>query len=172
LLIFFQDISHDLERASDALNRLESCTLKDVTAYTEIYYDPDPQNTIIEDDREFVSTFFEIPDEDFPVENMSPWVLRIVLDRFKKEDKGLSNADIAERINLDFGGDLRCIFSSDNAERPVLQIRMTNEDESTRPENGIDEEDLFLKKIEQNLLNQMHLRGIDGRRDFRSCCAG
>ena len=114
------------------------------------------------------------------MENMSPWVLRIVLDRFKKEDKGancffiaylswllstvsgLSNADIAERINLDFGGDLRCIFSSDNAEKPVLQIRMTNEDESTRPEDGLDEEDLFLKKIEQNLLNQMHLRGIDG----------
>jgi DNA-directed RNA polymerase II subunit RPB1 len=58
-----QDISHDLERASDALNRLESCTLKDVTAFTEIYYDPDPQNTVIEEDREFVSTFFEIPDE-------------------------------------------------------------------------------------------------------------
>jgi hypothetical protein len=77
---------------------------------------------------------------------------------------GLSNADIAERINLDFGGDLRCIFSSDNAEKPVLQIRMTNEDDSTRPEDGLDEEDLFLKKIEQNLLNQMHLRGIDG------CC--
>lgn len=75
---------------------------------------------------------------------------------------GLSNADIAERINLDFGGDLRCIFSSDNAEKPVLQIRMTNEDDSTRPDDGLDEEDLFLKKIEQNLLNQMHLRGIDG----------
>lgn len=77
-----------------------------MTAFTEIYYDPDPQNTVIEEDREFVSTFFEIPDEvgatlhhlrcppshhivqDFPIENMSPWVLRIVLDRFKKEDKG------------------------------------------------------------------------------------
>jgi hypothetical protein len=29
----------------------------------------------------------------------SPWMLRIVLDRKKKEDKNLTNNEIAERIN-------------------------------------------------------------------------
>lgn len=162
LTIFLQkDIAHDLERANDALNRIESTSLRDVTALTQIYYDPDPQNSVIEEDREFMQMFFEIPDEDVPIEKLSPWVLRIVLDRFKKEDKGLTNADISERIKLDFGGDLHCIHSSDNAERPVLQIRMVNED-AEKDADAEDEEDLFLKRIEQNLLNQMHLRGIDG----------
>lgn len=63
---------------------------------------------------------------------------------------------------MDFEGDLRCIFSNDNAEQLVLQIRMTNEGDAEQNKEDIVEEDLFLKKIEQNLLNQMRLRGIEG----------
>jgi len=36
-------------------------------------------------------------------------MLRIVLDRKKKEDKGLTNAEIADKINADFAGALSLI---------------------------------------------------------------
>jgi len=79
------EFSSDSDKAKMVLNKLEYCTLKNVTESTEIYYDPDPENTVVEEDREFVQYYFEIPDEDFNMEHASPWMLRIVLDRKKKK---------------------------------------------------------------------------------------
>jgi RNA polymerase Rpb1, domain 7. len=50
-----------------------------VTANTAIYYDPDPQNTVIPEDQEFVNVYYEMPD--FDPTRISPWLLRIELDR-------------------------------------------------------------------------------------------
>jgi DNA-directed RNA polymerase II subunit RPB1 len=150
-------VSHDADRAKQVLNKLEFTTLKHVTERTEIYYDPTPELTCVEEDREFMSFYFEIPDDDFSMENASPWMLRFVLDRKKKENKDLTNNEIAERINMDWAGDLKCIFSNDNAPKLVLQIRFKN-DENDKDDDGQD--DIFLKKVEENLLNTMELRGI------------
>ena len=45
-----------------------------VTANTAIYYDPDPQNTVIAEDQEFVNVYYEMPD--FDPTRISPWLLR------------------------------------------------------------------------------------------------
>lgn len=50
-----------------------------VTANTAIYYDPDPENTVIKEDQEFVNVYYEMPD--FDPTRISPWLLRIELDR-------------------------------------------------------------------------------------------
>ena len=50
-----------------------------MTANTAIYYDPDPMNTVIQEDQDFVQVYYEMPD--FDVSNISPWVLRVELDR-------------------------------------------------------------------------------------------
>lgn len=52
-----------------------------MTSNTAIYYDPDPQNTVIAEDQEFVNVYYEMPD--FDVSRISPWLLRIELDRKK-----------------------------------------------------------------------------------------
>ena len=46
-----------------------------VTANTAIYYDPDPQNTVIAEDQEFVNVYYEMPD--FDPTRISPWLLRL-----------------------------------------------------------------------------------------------
>lgn len=56
-----------------------------VTSNTAIYYDPDPQNTVIAEDQEFVNVYYEMPD--FDVSRISPWLLRIELDRKKMTGK-------------------------------------------------------------------------------------
>jgi DNA-directed RNA polymerase II subunit RPB1 len=150
----------DSDKAKAVLNELEYTTLGSITSHTEIYYDPDPQNTVVEEDREFVNLYFDIPDEDFNMENASPWMLRIVLDRKKKDDKNLKNQEIADKINADYAGDLRCIFNNDNETPLVLQVRINN-DENEEDAEGLDE-DLFLKQIEGNLLHKMPLKGIEG----------
>eukprot|EP01132_Coremiostelium_polycephalum_P012859 gene12859-15717_t len=151
--------ARDLDKAKAVQAQLEYTTLAKVTAATEIYYDPDPQNTIIEEDVDFVNSYFELPDEEIDVSSMSPWLLRIELDRQMVTDKRLTLADITQCIQRDFGANLNCIFSDDNAEKLILRIRMVDT-ESKSSEN--DDDDQFLRRIEQSMLSDMVLRGIKG----------
>ena len=115
------------------LCRLEHTTLRKVTANTAIYYDPDPQNTVIPEDQEFVNVYYEMPD--FDPTRISPWLLRLELDRKRMTDKKLTMEQIAEKINATFGDDLMTIFNDDNAEKLVLRIRLMNgDDQKFQPE--------------------------------------
>lgn len=71
------------------LCRLEHATLRKVTANTAIYYDPNPMDSVIEEDQEFVNVYYEMPD--FDVNRISPWLLRIELDR-----KRMTGTEITE----------------------------------------------------------------------------
>ncbi|KAH0971039.1 hypothetical protein GBA52_023195 [Prunus armeniaca] len=118
-------------------------------------------STIIEEDVDFVNSYYEMPDEEVNPDKISPWLLRIELNREMMVDKKLSMADIAEKINLEFDDDLTCIFNDDNAEKLILRIRIMNA-EAPKGElvDESAEDDVFLKKIESNMLTEMALRGI------------
>ncbi|KAL5997271.1 DNA-directed RNA polymerase II subunit rpb1 [Asimina triloba] len=155
------EVSKTKERAKNVQCALEYTTLRSVTQATEVWYDPDPLSTIIEEDAEFVKSYYEMPDEDIAPEKISPWLLRIELNREMMVDKKLSMGDIAEKINLEFDDDLTCIFNDDNAEKLILRIRIMNDEapkEAVQDESA--EDDVFLKKIESNMLTEMALRGI------------
>lgn len=133
-----------------------------MTANTAIYYDPDPQNTVISEDQEFVNIYYEMPD--FDPTRISPWLLRIELDRKRMTDKKLTMEQIAEKINLGFGDDLNCIFNDDNAEKLVLRIRIMNSggddgkfDDDEQQADKM-EDDMFLRCIEANMLSDMTLQ--------------
>lgn len=81
----------------DILCRLEHTTLRKVTANTAIYYDPNPQGTVVAEDQEWVNVYYEMPD--FDVSRISPWLLRIELDRKHMTDRKLTMEQIAEKIN-------------------------------------------------------------------------
>ena len=177
--------ARDAEKAKSVLCRLEHTTLRKVTANTAIYYDPDPQNTVIAEDQEFVNVYYEMPD--FDPTRISPWLLRIELDRKRMTDKRLTMEQIAEKVNAGFGDDLNCIFNDDNAEKLVLRIRIMNSDESkfSDEEEQVNftfnrmnvcllkpifflffqvdkmEDDMFLRCIEANMLSDMTLQGIE-----------
>ncbi|KAI8012893.1 DNA-directed RNA polymerase II subunit 1 [Camellia lanceoleosa] len=155
------EVSKTKERAKNVQCALEYTTLRSVTQATEVWYDPDPMSTIIEEDVDFVKSYYEMPDEEISPDKISPWLLRIELNREMMVDKKLSMADIAEKINLEFDDDLTCIFNDDNAEKLILRIRIMN-DEAPKGElqDESAEDDVFLKKIESNMLTEMALRGI------------
>ena len=56
---------------------------------------------------------------------MSPWLLRIELNREMMVDKKLSIANIAQKITDEFGDELHVVFSDDNAEKLVLRVRLS-----------------------------------------------
>ncbi|CAD6236827.1 unnamed protein product [Miscanthus lutarioriparius] len=69
---------------------------RSVTHATEVWYDPDPMGTIIEEDLEFVRSCYEMLDEDIDLDKISPWLLRIELNREMMVDKKLSTVFIKE----------------------------------------------------------------------------
>ena len=155
----------DAEAAKEVQSQLELATLASVTARTEIFYDPDPQNTVVDEDAEFVRDYFLMPDEDRPMEMYSPWLLRIELDRAAMTDKRLTMAELVNTIHAEFEQDLSCIVTDDNAEKLVMRLRVIKDakDQAAGGDEqiGADDQEGFLRKIETTLLSEMKLRGVD-----------
>ena len=81
------------------------------------------QDTVIEEDKDFVTQYFDMPDTDFAdMERMSPWLLRIELNREMLTDKGLNMSRIADTITSEFGDEMSVIFTDDNAPKHILRV--------------------------------------------------
>nr|ALP13659.1 RNA polymerase subunit beta' subunit-1 [Karenia brevis] len=164
------DLGKDQERAKDVQSILEHTTLEKVTSFTQIFWDPDPENTRVEEDREWVAEYYELPDDDENPNRCGPWCLRIQLSNKVMTDKKLTVREVGERILQDFMGDLDCIFTDDNAEELVLRIRLLKEaaeiDQAPPPFDPLDDKEdkdfKFLRSIEANILKEMSLQGILG----------
>ena len=159
----------DKEAAKAVQCSLEYTTLRRVTQATEVYYDPDPRTTVIEDDVEWVEGYFDLNEGEVDTNRMSPWLLRIELARDMMVDKRLLLSEVAERINAEFEEDLHCLFNDDNADRLILRIRIYKDEEANKGGSvdeaiGGEDDDVFLKQIEASMLSQVKLQGIEGIR--------
>ncbi|KAL3311730.1 DNA-directed RNA polymerase II subunit RPB1 [Cichlidogyrus casuarinus] len=160
--------ARDAERAKDVVARLEHTTMRKLVNSTFIYYDPDPTNSVIEEDREWVSTYYELPD--FDVNAISPWLLRIEFSRKAMTGHKLSMERIAEKITHAFGNDLICHIPDDNL-KLVMRIRIMNselERDLKEADTSVDkmEDDTFLRFIEANLLSDITLQVSSSFRKF------
>lgn len=116
---------------------------------------------MIAEDQDFVNVYYEMPD--FDVARISPWLLRIELDRKRMTDKKLTMEQISEKINMGFGDDLNCIFNDDNAEKLVLRIRIMNNDEGKMQEVSV-----RVKRIDKQT-NKMKGRSTGDSKIFFAC---
>jgi len=164
------DLGKDQERAKDVQSKLEHTNLEKVTSFTQIFWDPDPTQTRVREDKEWVSEYYELPDEDDNPERLGPWLLRIQLSTKVMTDKKLTVREVGERIQKEFMGDIDCIFTDDNAEDLVLRVRLLKEKEDIGqppgPYDPMDEKEdkdfRFLRNIEANILKDISLAGIMG----------
>ncbi|ETW87772.1 hypothetical protein HETIRDRAFT_424453 [Heterobasidion irregulare TC 32-1] len=165
LSVYLQpEIAKDRFKAKDVQQELAYTSLRTITAAVEIWYDPDPSSTIIEEDRLFVEAFFAIPDDEVEskLHLQSPWLLRLELDRAKMIDRKLTMEFVAGRIAESFKTDLFVIWSEDNSEKLVIRCRILGG--ADKDEDGMEtiEEDIFLRQLENTMLNSVSLRGMKG----------
>ncbi|KAJ2743394.1 DNA-directed RNA polymerase II core subunit rpo21 [Coemansia sp. BCRC 34301] len=161
-----EDVAFNMEKAKDVTVSIEHTTLAHITSATEIWYDPDVTDSIIEEDRDFVQLFYEIPDSRFPVEDTSQWLLRLELNRSMVVDKKLTVNEVVERISEELGSDLQCFGSDDNSDKMVIRCRHVNTDGKAKADEevGSMEMDAFLRHLEQFMLDSIVLRGVKGIR--------
>ncbi|OTB04443.1 hypothetical protein M426DRAFT_154458 [Hypoxylon sp. CI-4A] len=160
-MMVYLEGSTSQEHAKTLRSVVEHTNLRSVTSMTEIYYDPDIENTSIEADEDFVSSYFMLPDDSQPaIDRQSRWLLRVVLDRQKMLDKGLTIEDVAIRLREDYPSDIAVICSDNNADDQVIRIRPF-QDDNKDPDKPIEEE-VMLKRFGEHLLENLTLRGIKG----------
>ncbi|TGZ83703.1 beta and beta-prime subunits of DNA dependent RNA-polymerase [Ascodesmis nigricans] len=149
------------ETAKALRSAVEHTTMRSITETTEIWYDPDPTTTVIEEDEDTVHSHFLIESDNENFDQMSKWVLRIVFDRKKLLDKDLTVEKVGMKLIEEYGSDLSIIMSDDNAEVPVVRCRMKNIDKSG-DEDVDTEEDVMLKRLENHMLDDVTLKGVRG----------
>ncbi|RXK41196.1 DNA-directed RNA polymerase II subunit RPB1 [Tremella mesenterica] len=155
-----REYSQTEKAAHQIMRKLTYTRLRDITASVEIFYDPKLDSTDIEEDKDFVDAFFAIPDEDIKLEQHSPWLLRLELDRAKVLEGGYEMSQVVNAIVDTVGKDVFVIHSEDNAEKLIIRIRVVSDEKED--DQLIGEEDIFLKKIEGTLLDHVELGGITG----------
>ncbi|KAJ7480001.1 DNA-directed RNA polymerase II, subunit 1 [Mycena galericulata] len=118
-------------------------------------------STLIEEDVGFVEDFFAIPDEDVEskLHLQSPWLLRLELNRTKMVGK-LTMHYVASRIAESFKTDLFVIWSEDNSDKLIIRCRVLGGGDKEDDGMGAIEEDIFLRQLENTMLNSVSLRGV------------
>jgi DNA-directed RNA polymerase II subunit RPB1 len=179
LSIYLQEeVSGDPDVASLVHSLIEYTVLGDIVKMTEIFYDPDVKNPVVEQDIEFVKDFYDLSEfSDDDLRRLSPWTLRIVLNPTIFFDKKMRMSEIVEVVRNEYGGDLHVVTSDDNADELVLRIRIVNDVPHGGGQGGFDElgnpmpededndagqeDDVFLKRLEKSLLTSLKLRGVE-----------
>jgi DNA-directed RNA polymerase II subunit RPB1 len=171
LTIFLKpEFSADQEMAKGVASELQHTTLRDVMQASEVYYDPDVRGTVVEADQELVEEYFEaeLSDELPP---LSPWLLRIELDPSILEDRNITMDNVQRKLEESFGKDVHIIRSEENYSSKVIRLRIVREptekndpaedlDGRVELEDEEDSDDLFLRRIEAEILAHMTLGGM------------
>ena len=166
--IYLEEVyARDNTGAKKIESSIKYTSLADATVKTEIWYDPDPKSTIIEDDTVLVSEHFNAFDEDLSFSNTSPWILRFVLDKAVITDLGITMDEIVALISkeMDFETHSLHIIHSDTNDttRPYYVLRMRevrSDSEASKDESdAMPEWEDMVKIIEQTLLAGIPLRG-------------
>ena len=166
----------DMKHATDLLSRLEFTTLGDITVLTEIHYDPEPKTTVVEEDREFVEEFFMVDVDSAGDDDISPWVLRIVLDDKAINVKGLVTSEIAAKITDFFMDGVQVVYTDNNSTTGhVLRIRIKGggggaggdgegegDQAAAAAADAGGEDHEVLRRMQKTLLDSLYLTGVAG----------
>jgi len=179
-----EDIRKDSDEAKRIQTLLEHTTLRTLTDFTEVWYDPLPLDgnrvrveeavvTVVTEDDDLVRNFYDIEPDEVDMQTVSPWLLRIVLNKETVNEKNVSMEEIASRITEEFGNDLHVIFTDINADLLVLHVRTCAEDVAAKAgadgeegappqqaEGELQEDVTFVRSIGETILD-LTLRGVE-----------
>ena len=144
---------YNSETVHKMISTLEFTTIQHIAISSEIYFDPDITNTIIEEDQELILFQEER-------ENYSPWVLRIVIDPVLMGRKGVKFRDIISKIESYLNSEqLQIVDSLDTANPIVLRLRLLD----SNPDTDYND----VKKLEQFIVDDMAIKGFCKKVSYR-----
>jgi DNA-directed RNA polymerase II subunit RPB1 len=168
LTVYLQpESARNIERAKEIQASIKHTDLATLTMRSEIWYDPDPAHTIIEEDSEMADSYWEMEyglgdegsDHRNPPPHVSPWLLRLQLDYRRMMDSRVTmNRDVVPRIQEYLGDDLMIVAGADNDTRSIIRCRVKMDPDKESLQEI--EEDVFLRRLESSMLNNITICGI------------
>jgi DNA-directed RNA polymerase II subunit RPB1 len=146
--------------AQSLLAQIEHTTLSHLVSATQIFYDPDPNNTIIKDDEQIIISYNDVRPDDGMNQNeqFPPWVVRFEFDSEKIHTRHLSMDKISKKIEEAFQDQINEMHSDDNADKLIMRLRIKDiqDDEDNEEESTA----MYLKEIMDKILNEVTISGI------------
>ncbi|CDW74169.1 dna-directed rna polymerase ii subunit rpb1-like [Stylonychia lemnae] len=138
-------------------NQIEHSNLSHLVESSSIYYEPNPNQTLIKEDERLLAMYNEVPELCNNNIN-SPWVLRFKLDPKKIQSRDFSMDFIDKKIQSVFGDQIEVKASDTNDTVHVLRLRFKDviDEDGTDMETAVQ----FLKELENSLMNDFTLKGI------------
>jgi DNA-directed RNA polymerase II subunit RPB1 len=164
----------DREKAQSIMYMLEHTKMKEIVSSTEIYFDPDDLNTLIDEDETTMQQYraFENMVDECMEASMtedtnekSKWILRMVMNPEIMLEKNITMDDVNFTLKNSFGDDISCIYSDYNADKLIFRIRMNSVAKHGSKKikvNPLDQSDqiYLLKNFQDQLLENIVIRGI------------
>jgi DNA-directed RNA polymerase beta' subunit len=171
---------HDKDKAAKLCVMIEHTKLVDVVKSIEICFDPNDRATKIHKDKEVIEQFYEF--EELVAEcnegaaaadavQQSKWIVRMEIDAETLLDKNITMDDINYAVTNSHRSDVHCVFSDMNASNLVFRIRLNssvfNKGKKKGAAESLDQSDEIhmLKTFQDNILNNIVLRGVSGIRN-------
>ena len=148
---------------------LEYTSLKDVTNSVSICFDPNIHATLIEEDKELMERYLTFENlmnecglESQDAEVQSKWIIRIKLSREEMLDRNITMDEIHFAIKNSLKQNASCIFNDFNSENLIFRIRFHETTLAHSKKAPLDQTDEIykLKNIQENILNNIVLRGV------------
>uniref|UniRef100_A0A6C0BS55 DNA-directed RNA polymerase n=1 Tax=viral metagenome TaxID=1070528 RepID=A0A6C0BS55_9ZZZZ len=167
-----KDSEHDQEIAKQVMYSLQHTRLQEVVNDIDICFDPDDDNTMIQDDRIMLEQYREFERvvcaamEYDPSHEKSNWVLRISLNKEEMLERNLTMDDIHYAISTAYPDQIECTFSDYNSDNLIFRIRMIEHVKKSKQKklhNGVlDQQDeiYLLKGLQDKIMENIVLRGV------------
>ncbi len=159
---------YDQNIAKEYIYNLEHTKLSSLVEYSEIYFDPNDNSTIVSNDLDlnnFYNEFESMLDEcttKIDEKEKSKWIIRFVLNKEKMLDSNINMEEIDYAIKESYNNVL-CMFSDYNSDNLIFRIRMTKAiDKKKNKQQSLDQSDelYVLKNLQHDILNNLVVRGV------------
>ena len=165
--------AYDQDKAQRIMNMVEYTNLRQLVSSMEICFDPNDNDTTIAEDRvvmEQYRVFESLMDECAGTEpaaasdKKSKWIVRLELDKETMLEKNITMEDVNYAIRNSYDTEVSCAYSDYNSDKLVFRLRldsMASKKKGTKPDTLDQSDEIYhLKTFQENLLNNLVLRGV------------
>ena len=151
------DCKYNKSKANETLNNIELTSAKDLIKSINIYYDPDDNNTTIDDDIDLLriyKLYSTLNLDDCDVKLQSNMIIRFEFDKQIMINKNITMEDIFYKLHEEYQDQIVCKYSDDNSNKLIFRIRLLKVKKSDGNDVNI------LKSIANDIRENIIIKGI------------
>jgi DNA-directed RNA polymerase II subunit RPB1 len=156
----YRDNKEDAERIA---SQIGLTIMADVVSKIQIYFDPNENHSIIEEDRDIIRQYRDFENMFHEEENIdreaieNPWVLRIIFDRTEMLERNITMEDIYFATRETLSDDLcDIVYTDTNHNQLMMRIRPMKSLKNGDAQDNI----AYLQKMENDILNNIVIKGV------------